>query len=143
MSGRIYVGIGGWTYEPWRGVFYPPRHPQKRELEYAGRQLATIEINGTFYGSQKPESFRKWYGETPADFMFSVKGPRFATMRGVLQEGVAVGLLSPDPAPAVTVPKAADVSADAPSFRGDRGMLATWRRARGRCTRAARTRSPS
>lgn len=83
----IRVGIGGWTFEPWRGTFYPEGLPQKRELEYAGERLTSIEINGTYYGAQKPESFRKWYAETPADFVFSVKGPRFATMRGVLAQG--------------------------------------------------------
>ncbi|MBV9521414.1 MAG: DUF72 domain-containing protein, partial [Alphaproteobacteria bacterium] len=55
---RILIGIGGWTFAPWRGVFYPPDLPQKRELEHASRQVTSIEINGTFYGSQKPESFR-------------------------------------------------------------------------------------
>jgi uncharacterized protein YecE (DUF72 family) len=85
-SPTIRTGIGGWTYEPWRGVFYPPRHPQKRELEYASRQLSSIEINGTFYGSQKPESFRAWYDQTPEDFVFSLKAPRFATNRRVLAE---------------------------------------------------------
>ncbi|HKU55098.1 MAG TPA: DUF72 domain-containing protein [Rhizomicrobium sp.] len=82
----IYVGIGGWTYEPWRGVFYPEKLPQKRELEYASAKLTAIEINGTYYGSQKPESFRKWHTETPEGFIFTVKGPRFATNRRVLAE---------------------------------------------------------
>jgi len=82
----IRVGIGGWTYAPWRGVFYPPGLPQARELEYAGQQLTSIEINGTFYGSQKPESFRRWAAETPDGFVFAVKGPRFATHRRVLAE---------------------------------------------------------
>ena len=82
----IRVGIGGWTYAPWRGVFYPPGLAQARELEYAGKNLTSIEINGTFYGSQKPESFRRWAAETPDDFVFSVKGPRFATHRKVLAE---------------------------------------------------------
>jgi uncharacterized protein YecE (DUF72 family) len=82
----IRVGIGGWTYEPWRGPFYPAKHPHARELEYASRQLTAIEINGTFYGSQKPESFRRWAEETPEDFVFSVKGPRFAVNRRVLAE---------------------------------------------------------
>jgi uncharacterized protein YecE (DUF72 family) len=81
---RIRVGIGGWVFPPWRGVFYPPGLPQARELDYASRQLPTIEINGTFYGSQKPESFRRWHDETPADFVFSIKGPRFATHRADL-----------------------------------------------------------
>lgn len=82
----IYVGIGGWTYEPWRGVFYPEKLPQKRELEYASSHLTAIEINGTYYGSQKPESFRKWRAETPEGFIFTMKGPRFATNRRVLAE---------------------------------------------------------
>jgi len=82
----IYIGIGGWTYEPWRGVFYPKGHPQKRELEYASSCLTGIEVNGTYYGSQKPESFRKWHDETPEHFIFTLKGPRFATNRRVLAQ---------------------------------------------------------
>jgi uncharacterized protein YecE (DUF72 family) len=85
-TGAIRIGIGGWTYEPWRGTFYPDKFPQKRELEYASRQLTSIEINGTFYGSQKPESFAKWHDETPDDFVFSLKAPRFATNRRVLAD---------------------------------------------------------
>lgn len=85
-AGTIRVGIGGWTFEPWRGVFYPPKLAQSKELTYASRHVTAIEINGTYYGSQKPESFRKWHDETPADFVFSVKGPRFATNRKVLGE---------------------------------------------------------
>lgn len=86
MTGRIRVGVGGWTFEPWRGAFYPRGLAQKRELEYASRRLGSIEINGTYYGSQKPESFAKWREETPDDFVFAVKGPRFATNRRVLAE---------------------------------------------------------
>ncbi len=82
--GKIRIGIGGWTYEPWRGAFYPDKLPQKRELEYASRRLTSIEINGTYYGSQKPESFAKWRDETPDDFVFSLKAPRFATNRKTL-----------------------------------------------------------
>src|SRR5277367_5318072 len=85
-SGAIRIGIGGWTYEPWRGTFYPDKLPQKRELEYASGKLSSIEINGTFYGSQKPETFAKWRDETPDDFVFSLKAPRFATHRNVLAE---------------------------------------------------------
>jgi uncharacterized protein YecE (DUF72 family) len=80
-KGKIRIGIGGWTYEPWRGTFYPDQWPQKRELEYASRQLTSIEINGTFYGLQKPETFAKWRDETPDDFVFSLKAPRFTTNR--------------------------------------------------------------
>jgi uncharacterized protein YecE (DUF72 family) len=83
---HIRIGIGGWTFEPWRGTFYPEGLAQKRELEYASRQLNSIEINGTFYGSQKPASFVKWHDETPDDFVFSLKAPRFATNRRVLSE---------------------------------------------------------
>ena len=83
-AGKIRIGIGGWTYEPWRGVFYPEKLPQKRELQYASQHLTSIEINGTYYGSQKPESFAKWREETPQDFVFSLKAPRFATNRKAL-----------------------------------------------------------
>ena len=86
VTGTIRVGIGGWTYEPWRGAFYPAKLPQKSELEYASRQLTSIEINGTYYGSQKPETFAKWHDETPDDFVFSVKAPRFAMNRKVLAD---------------------------------------------------------
>jgi uncharacterized protein YecE (DUF72 family) len=82
----IRVGIGGWVFEPWRGAFYPKGLPQARELEHASRKLTTIEINATFYRTQKPESFRKWAAETPDDFVFSLKGPQFATNRRVLAE---------------------------------------------------------
>ena len=85
-AGQIRIGIGGWTFEPWRGTFYPEGLVQKRELEYASRKLTTIEINGTFYGSQKPATFVKWHNETPDDFVFSLKAPRFATNRRVLAE---------------------------------------------------------
>ena len=86
---RIRIGVGGWTYEPWRGVFYPPGLPQKRELEYASRKLTSIEVNGTYYGSQKPESFARWHDETPEDFVFALKAPRFVTNRRVLADAGA------------------------------------------------------
>ncbi len=83
----IRVGISGWTYPPWRKTFYPVGLPQKRELAHAANLLRTIEINGSFYALQKPASYRKWFTETPDDFMFSVKGGRFIThmkkLRGV------------------------------------------------------------
>jgi uncharacterized protein YecE (DUF72 family) len=85
----IRIGVGGWTYEPWRGTFYPKDLVQRRELEFASCKLTSIEINGTYYGSQKPASFAKWHDETPADFVFSVKGPRFTTNRRVLSEAGA------------------------------------------------------
>jgi uncharacterized protein YecE (DUF72 family) len=85
-SGNIFIGIGGWTFEPWRGVFYPEKLTQAKELSYAASKLTSIEINGTYYGSQKPESFRKWAREVPDGFVFSLKGPRFATNRRVLAE---------------------------------------------------------
>ena len=81
MKAGIRVGIGGWVFPPWRGVLYPAGLAQARELAYASRQVTAIEINGTFYGSQKPESFRRWHDETPEDFIFSLKGPRFVTHR--------------------------------------------------------------
>ena len=84
--GTIRIGIGGWTYEPWRGTFYPDGLPQKRELAYAASRLTSIEVNGTYYGSQKPETFAKWRDETPDGFVFSLKAPRFATNRRVLAE---------------------------------------------------------
>jgi uncharacterized protein YecE (DUF72 family) len=86
MRSRIRVGVGGWTYEPWRGVFYPSGLAQKKELAYASQRLTAIEINGTYYGSQKPESFARWHDETPEDFVFSLKGSRFTTNRRVLAE---------------------------------------------------------
>ena len=85
----IHIGIGGWTFEPWRGTFYPDKHPQKRELEYAGQHVTGIEINGTYYGSQKPESFANWAAAVPDGFRFSVKASRFTTNRKVLKEGAA------------------------------------------------------
>lgn len=76
---RIRVGIGGWTYAPWRNNFYPAGLVQRRELEYASRQLRAIEVNGTFYGAQKPATYARWAAETPADFVFSLKAPRYIT----------------------------------------------------------------
>ena len=83
---RIRIGVGGWTYPPWRGAFYPEKLPHRRELEYASGKLTSIEIDGTFYRSQKPESFAKWRDETPDDFVFALKAPRFATHRRMLAE---------------------------------------------------------
>lgn len=78
---RIRVGIGGWSYEPWRTTFYPPGTAQARELEYASRRLTSIEVNGTFYRLQSPSTFRKWHDATPEDFVFAVKAPRFIVQR--------------------------------------------------------------
>lgn len=85
-SGEIRVGVGGWTFEPWRDNFYPAGLPQAQELAYASRQLSAIEINGTYYRLQTPASFAKWRDETPDGFMFSVKASRFITQRRVLAE---------------------------------------------------------
>src|SRR5579862_1027661 len=83
-SGRIRIGIGGWVFAPWRGAFYPPGLRQAEELAYASRHVSAIEINGTFYRIQTPASFRKWRDETPDDFAFSLKAPRFLTHRNEL-----------------------------------------------------------
>lgn len=76
---QIRIGISGWRYPPWRDDFYPEGLTQRRELEYASRQVNTIQINGTFYSLQKPESFRAWHDQTPEDFVFSIKGNRYLT----------------------------------------------------------------
>ncbi|TDV38951.1 uncharacterized protein YecE (DUF72 family) [Paraburkholderia caballeronis] len=86
---RIRIGIGGWSYEPWRGPFYPEGLVQRRELEYASRHLTSIEINSTFYGAQRPESFARWHDETPDDFVFALKAPRFVMNRTTLAEAGA------------------------------------------------------
>jgi uncharacterized protein YecE (DUF72 family) len=84
---EVRVGISGWTYPPWRGVFYPTGLAHRRELEFASRRLSSIEINGSFYSLQRPDSFQAWRAQTPDDFLFSVKGGRFIThlkkLRGV------------------------------------------------------------
>lgn len=80
-SGKIRAGIGGWTFEPWRGVFYPDDLAQAKELGYASRHLPVIEVNGTYYSTQKPQTFARWATETPDDFIFTLKGPRYATNR--------------------------------------------------------------
>jgi uncharacterized protein YecE (DUF72 family) len=85
-TGKIYSGIGGWTYEPWRGVFYPKGLPHAKELRYAAEHLTSIEINGTFYRTQTPATFRKWASEVPDDFVFALKGPRYVVNRRVLAE---------------------------------------------------------
>jgi uncharacterized protein YecE (DUF72 family) len=77
MAGDIRIGTSGWLYPPWRGAFYPPKLPHRRELEYLSSKLNSVEINGTFYSLQRPSSFRAWYAQTPDDFTFAVKGARF------------------------------------------------------------------
>src|SRR3954452_15202475 len=84
---QIRIGIGGWTYPPWRGVFYPEKLQQSKELEYASSQLGAIEINATFYGRQKPKSWEVWEKVAPGGFQFAVKGSRFCVMRSRLCEG--------------------------------------------------------
>jgi uncharacterized protein YecE (DUF72 family) len=79
MAGDIRIGISGWRYAGWRGVFYPPKLPQRRELEFAAGRFRSIEINGTHYSLQRPKNFLQWAAETPDDFIFSIKGSRFIT----------------------------------------------------------------
>ena len=78
-AGRVRIGISGWRYAGWRGVFYPPKLAQRRELEFAASRFSTVEINGTFYSLQKPQYFRDWSAQTPEDFVFGVKGSRYLT----------------------------------------------------------------
>ena len=85
-DGRIRVGIGGWTYAPWRETFYPNDLPQSRELEYAAGQFGAIEINATFYGRQSPKSWENWAKAVPDGFQFAVKGSRFCVTRPKLAE---------------------------------------------------------
>jgi uncharacterized protein YecE (DUF72 family) len=86
MPGKVRIGIGGWTYPPWRGVFYPEKLAQSKELEYASRQLGVIEINATFYGRQSPKSWQKWSETAPDGFQFAVKGSRYCVMKPKLAE---------------------------------------------------------
>lgn len=83
---RIRIGIGGWTFDPWRESFYPPTVPKARELDYAASKLTAIEVNGTYYSGFKPETFARWRDATPDDFMFTLKASRFCTNRKVLAE---------------------------------------------------------
>ena len=85
-AAQIRVGIGGWTYPPWRGNFYPDKLPHARELEYASRQFGAIEINATFYGRQSPKSWQKWAEATPDGFQFAIKGSRFCVTRPKLAD---------------------------------------------------------
>ncbi|MFA5955950.1 DUF72 domain-containing protein [Hyphomicrobium sp.] len=85
-SGAIRAGIGGWTFEPWRGVFYPEGLAHAKELQFASHHLTTIEVNGTYYSTQKPSTFANWAKESPPGFVFALKGPRYATNRRVLAE---------------------------------------------------------
>jgi uncharacterized protein YecE (DUF72 family) len=84
----VRIGISGWTYAPWRGTFFPPGLNQKRELAYASQHVRSIEINGTFYSMQRPSSFAAWYEQTPEDFLFAIKAPRFVTHMKRLKEVV-------------------------------------------------------
>jgi uncharacterized protein YecE (DUF72 family) len=88
-KGTIRSGIGGWTFEPWRGTFFPEKWPQAKELDYAASKLTAIEVNGTYYGSQKPATFAKWAKAVPEDFVFSLKASRYCTNRKVLAESEA------------------------------------------------------
>ena len=85
-EGRIRIGIGGWTFPPWRGTFYPDELPQRRELEYASRTFGAIEINSTFYGRQSPGSWASWEKDVPDGFEFAIKGSRYCVTRPKLAE---------------------------------------------------------
>ena len=86
MAGRIYVGVGGWNFAPWRGTFYPKGLTQSQELHFASRQLTSIEVNSTFYRLQTAATYQKWHDDTPDGFVFSLKAPRFVTNRKRLAE---------------------------------------------------------
>lgn len=86
MAGRVRVGVGGWTFAPWRKTFFPPGLPAARELAYASQRLTAIEVNGTFYRTQSPSTFRRWAAETPDDFVFALKAPGYVVNRRVLAE---------------------------------------------------------
>ena len=99
-KGKIHIGISGWRYKGWRGVFYPEKLPQRRELEFASRKFDSIELNGSFYSLQRPQSFLQWHDETPPDFTFAIKGSRYIThmlrlrnVEGPLANFFAQGLL--------------------------------------------------
>jgi uncharacterized protein YecE (DUF72 family) len=99
-TGKIHIGISGWKYKGWRGIFYPEKLPQRRELEFASRAFDTIELNGSFYSLQRPGSFAQWNADTPQDFTFSIKGSRYIThmlrlrdVEGALANFFAQGLL--------------------------------------------------
>jgi uncharacterized protein YecE (DUF72 family) len=79
MAGKIRIGMSGWTFDGWKGTFYPEGVPKSRELEYASRKVSSIEVNGTFYSLQKPETFSRWHDETPGGFVFSIKAPQYIT----------------------------------------------------------------
>ena len=103
-SGRVWIGTSGWRYPPWRGVFYPPGLPQRRELAHLAQRTNSVELNGSFYALQRPESYRAWAAETPDDFLFAVKGSRYIThlkqlrdVRLPLANFLASGLLALGP----------------------------------------------
>jgi hypothetical protein len=148
MPGKIRVGIGGWTFEPWRETFYPPKWPKARELEYASGKMTAIEINGTFYSTQKPATWADWAKRTPDDFVFSVKASRFCTNRRVLAEAaesidkfINQGLaeLGPKLGP-ILWQFAATKKVRSRRFRR---LPQTAARERGRCSAAPRDRTPA
>ena len=98
MTSTIRAGIGGWTYEPWRETFYPPKHPKARELEYASSKVTAIEINGTYYSTQKPATWADWAKRTPQDFVFAARQLRQrqrAAIVGTINGDASAGLALP------------------------------------------------
>ena len=127
----VRTGISGWRYPPWRGVFYPPGLPQRWELKYAASRLRTIEINGSFYSLQRPESYRSWAAQTPDDFVFAVKASQYMThMKRLGDLGPSLQRFYDGIRPLADSPKLGPVLGQLPGrMKADGPLLADGRRA--------------